>query len=206
MCLRSSGLCVPLRSLPPHTYSTRTCTPYRHLVHHLCELPFSGRDLKERYLNTRGIRRQSRDEALLDFLFERPGGPRGPCTQVSAPGAPGSADALQLRFLAAQGPALPVPERARLRGRTRLHRCHLRRALSLEAIVRRRELDAAVVVPGGQRRARSATWELALGTCPLCTPWPLGGQPSAGQAGGEESKDQPAAVGVDGAAASGWPG
>ena len=55
MCLRSSGLCVPLRSLPPHTYSTRTCTPYRHLVHHLCELPFSGRDLKERYLNTRRI-------------------------------------------------------------------------------------------------------------------------------------------------------
>ena len=40
--------------------------------------------------------------------------------------------------------------------------------------MRRRELDAAVVVPGAQRRARSATWELALGTCPLCTPWPLG--------------------------------
>ena len=40
----------------------------------------SGRDLKERYLNTRGIRRQSRDEALLDFLFERPARPH------SAPG------------------------------------------------------------------------------------------------------------------------
>ena len=120
----------------------------------------SGRDLKERYLNTRGIRRQTRDEALLDFLFERPARP------LSAR----AAHALQLSFLAAQGPALPVPERARLRGRTRLHRCHLRRALSLEAIVRRRELDAAVVVPGAQRRARSATWELALGTCPLCTP------------------------------------
>ena len=148
--------------------------------------------LKRKIFEHTKNRRQSGDETLLDFLFERPGGPRGPCTQVSAPGAPGSADALQLRFLAAQGPALPVPERARLRGRTRLHRCHLRRALSLEAVVRRRELDAAVVVPGGQRRARSATWELALGTCPLCTPWPLGlglGLAELG-CGGEESKDQ----------------
>ena len=58
--------------------------------------------------------------------------------------------------------------------------------------MRRRELDAAVVVPAGQRRARSATWELALGICPLCTPWPLGlglGLAKLG-CGGEESKDQ----------------
>ena len=76
-----------------------------------------------------------------------------------APLSAWAAHGLQLRFSAAQRPALPVPERARLRGRTRLHRCHLRRAFSLEAIVRRRELDAAVVVPGAQRRARLATWE-----------------------------------------------
>ena len=173
MCL--ALVCVPLRSLPTYSYRLR----------HLCpNCAVSGRDLKERYLNTRGIRRQSRDEALLDFLFERPA--RGAAPALSARAA--QTDALQLRFLAAQGPALPVPERARLRGRTRLHRCHLRRALSLEAVVRRRELDAAVVVPAGQKRARSATWELALGTCPLCTPWPLGLAKLG--CGGEESKDQ----------------
>ena len=81
MCLRSSGLCVPLRSLPPHTYSTRT--PYRHLVHHLCELPFSGRDLKERYLNTRRI--DDRVGTRLSSISCLRG-PRGARPLHSAPG------------------------------------------------------------------------------------------------------------------------
>ena len=91
MCLALVCVCRVLRSLPTHTYSCRyTCTNV-YLVHHLCELPFSGRDLKERYLNTRGIRRQSRDEALLDFLFERPARPhsapvqRTPYSSASLP-------------------------------------------------------------------------------------------------------------------------
>ena len=53
--------------------------------------------------------------------------------------------ALLLSLLAMQ--AALFPERTRLRGRIRLHRCYLRGALFREALVRRGELDASVVVP-----------------------------------------------------------
>ena len=143
----------------------------------------SGRDLKERYLNTRGIRRQTRDEALLDFLFERPARPHsapGQRTPYSSASLPRRARRFRFLNALASGVALACIA-----------------ATCAGHFLSRQSCAAESSTPPSWYLERKGGRDRPLGSWPLepvrfAPPWPLGlglGLAKLG-CGGEDSKDR----------------